>query len=63
MVGASQAWYTAYPLVNQNKPVTQHPTPTPMTYTTSLTMVQHAQQAFQCTQSSILLTLRITVHA
>ena len=63
MVGAAQVWYTAYPLVNQNKPVTQHPTPTPMTYAKSLTMVQHAQQTSQYIQSSSLLALRITVHA
>ena len=62
-VGAAQAWYTAYPLVSQNKPATQHPTPTPTTYATSLTTVQHAQQTSQCIQSSSLLSLRITVHA
>ena len=62
-VGAALAWYTACPLVSQNKPATQHPTPTSTTYTTSLTMVQHAKQTFQCTQSTSLPTLGITVHA
>ena len=63
MEGAVQAWYTACPLLSQNKPVTQHPTPTLTTYTTSLTMVQHAQQTCQCIQNNSLLALRITVHA
>ena len=62
-VGAAQAWYTACPLVSQSKPATQHPTPTPTTYTTSLTMVQHAQQTSQCIQSRSLLALKITVYA
>ena len=62
-VGTAQAWYIACPLVSQNKPATQHPTPTPTTYATSSTMVQHAQQTSKCIQSSSLLSLRITVHA
>ena len=62
-VGAAQAWYTACPLVSQSKPATQHPTPTPTTYATGSTTVQHAQQTSQCIQSSSLLSLRITVHA
>ena len=63
MVGTAQAWYTACPLVSQNKPATQHPTPNPTTYVTGSTTVQHAQQTSQCIQSNSLLALKITVHA